>query len=282
MDELIIYKDQAKNIITAAIEKSTNKPPTEIIQIVADYADGVKALSSIPLDDKVQLLTNEENTKRAINKQLDDIPWFWRNDNGLLYYICVRLGVWLYQDFQHKQLDKKARAIMVENAITTILSDITLDEWKAIINSANTNPDLYYFYVRDHINKPILTAEQIKNNIQRFLIGRGVDGDFTDIDKAFSQDFDEIAIVLNCFNKSGYGRYEETLYNQVINYLDGWLFVEVRNINPEFASDDNYSDGLSDWGYEIVNDYISDIMDGETYITINEWKTMLLKAQQES
>ena len=123
MDELIIYKDQAKNIITAAIEKSTNKPPTEIIQIVADYADGVKALSSIPLDDKVQLLTNEENTKRAINKQLDDIPWFWRNDNGLLYYICVRLGVWLYQDFQHKQLDKKARAIMVENAITTILSD---------------------------------------------------------------------------------------------------------------------------------------------------------------
>lgn len=222
-----IYKDMAINLIVDSIEKGTNRSPNEIAGVITSCADGIKALSTIPINSNVRLTISETNTLQAIKKQID-LPWYLHKENGLLYYVCVRLTTWLYQQFPTK--DKHIRTVEVISALDTIINDISFDEWLKIANRVITCPNVDYLYVRDNIKKPNLTTEQIKHKAQQLIDEKYVDTDFSDIR----------------------------------DDLGSWIFNEVVKANPEF-NNDRYYVGLTDWGNEIVNEYIFDIIDDKEY-----------------
>lgn len=132
-----------------------------------------------------------------------------------------------------------------------------------------------YFYVRDYIQKPTLTAAQIKEKVKSILCESGVNGD---IEESFSKPYNDIEMVLMDFNKSGWGYYERTLMNTLQDELNVWLLIEISKVNEEFFMNEKYADGFADFGGEIENEIMIDIFDGETYITIAEWKQMLVDA----
>ena len=129
-----------------------------------------------------------------------------------------------------------------------------------------------YFYVRDYIQKPTLTAAQIKEKVKSILCESGVNGD---IKESFSNPNNDIEMVLMDFNKSGWGYYERTLMNTLQDELNEWLLIEISKVNEEFFMNEKYADGFANFGGEIENEIMIDIFDGETYITIAEWKQML-------
>lgn len=136
-----------------------------------------------------------------------------------------------------------------------------------------------YFFVRDYIQKPSLTAAQIKEKVKAIFCESGVNGD---IEESFSKPYYNIEMVLMDFNKSGWGYHERTLLNTLQEELNEWLLIEISKVNEEFFMSEKYADGFADFGGEIENEIMIDIFDEKTYITTAEWKQLLLEAKNES
>ena len=292
MKEIRIYKDNSEAIIIKAIEKNTNKPTTELEQLIGSKPDILRALSEIPSIKKTLLLEHEENIFNAITRRLDYTPWFFNKENGLLFCISAHLAIWIYPDVRKAGYSKQESAAITTSYVETIINDLTMGEWMKIIQKSDTNSDVNYFYVRDNIKKPSITKDEIKAKLQQYLFDVGVNATIADVEKAFEPEYyrhttiqldgqDGLMSSLSCFNKSGWGRYEESLYDRVWEFLENdYLWEELYKTNPELANDDKYSDGLMDFGFEIIVEMSHEILDGETIITLEEWKEMLIIAVQ--
>ena len=130
-------------------------------------------------------------------------------------------------------------------------------------------------YLRELIEIPTFTSEQIKEKIKSILGECGVEGD---VEQAFLSDYDDdefpIEIALHRLNKSGWGKFEHSLSDILNEQLEEWLLINIRNLNPELQ-EDKFEDSYAESMGEIVNELLQDIFDEETYITRAEWKSLL-------
>lgn len=130
-------------------------------------------------------------------------------------------------------------------------------------------------YSRELIEIPKFTADQIKNKIKSILDKCGVEGD---VEQSFLSDYtdEELSIdfALSNINKSGWGKFERSLYDDLYEQLDEWLRTIFCNLNPELFNEE-YFDAYSESESEIIYDILLDIFDEETYITRAEWKSLL-------
>ncbi len=142
MKEIRIYKDNSEAIIIKAIEKNTNKPTTELEQLIGSKPDILRALSEIPSIKKTLLLEHEENIFNAITRRLDYTPWFFNKENGLLFCISAHLAIWIYPDVRKAGYSKQESAAITTSYVETIINDLTMGEWIKIIQKSDTNAEV--------------------------------------------------------------------------------------------------------------------------------------------
>lgn len=132
-------------------------------------------------------------------------------------------------------------------------------------------------YLRELIEIPTFTGEQIKEKIKSILGKCGVEGD---VEQAFLSDYDDdefpIEIALHGLNQSGWGKSKHSLSDILNEQLEEWLLTKICNLNPELQ-EDKFEDSYAESMGEIVNELLQDIFDEKTYITRAEWKSMLIE-----
>lgn len=142
MEEIKIYKDNAETLIIETIEKNTNKPTTELLQLIKSKPDILRTFSEIPSIKKPLLLKHEKNIFNAITKRLNSIPWFFNEENGLLFCISAHLAIWIYPDVRKAGYSKQESATITSSYVATIINDLTMDEWINIIQKSDTNAEV--------------------------------------------------------------------------------------------------------------------------------------------
>lgn len=267
MKDIKIYKDNLREVIIDAIVKAQIfYSKTTIPDNFLKQTDIKTALATIPC---INVGEEKYMVVKTIAKYYDGIPFDFSEESGLLGAISIRLAAWLYPQFQEAGYGKEERTRQTVESARYYLTAFSFDEWQKIFDTAKERNFgwVNYLYVRDNLQEPTLTKDEVKDKIKTILESCNIKCTPDELNEYFSNGY-EIETTLSDISNSLY----ENLYEEI----SGWLWLKVVADNPQFSANEKYQDGLTDFGYDWINDAILDIFDESTYITIEEWRDMIL------
>ncbi len=267
MKEVKIYKDTCEEIIIKAIvESRIYYSETNIPDTFTEQEDIKTALATIPC---VNVGEEKYMIVKTIAKYYDGIPFDFSKESNLLGAISIRLAAWLYPLFQEAGYGKKESTRQTVESARYYLTTFSFEEWQKMFDTAKErNFDwVNYLYVRDNLQEPTLTKDEVKDKIKTILLSCNIKCTPDELNEYFSNGY-EIEITLSDISNS--------LYENLYEKISEWLWLKVVAENPQFSTNEKYQDALVDFGSDCINDATSDIFDESTYVTIEEWQDMIL------